>query len=374
MELRSTTDGEAVSAGSWTDAGLVLSMRGSVWLIPVSPKTGKVDGTPRQITSGAGLYQHPAVSRDGQLVFNVTNPTGNVERVSLTNPTSPPAILFSQNSLGASRPSQTLDGVMMAYIQSTSQGAQVWLRNTRSGDQHMVVQVDHKTAPLGLSPVLSPDAAHIAYTIERQPDIGTGYIVDAAGGVPRQICQDCGVHGFLSDNRRLVAVMKEYREIAVVDSTTGEIQPVLETTDGKLDRPHPSVDDRWLAVRDVVGTDAKVLVGALSPGHPEPLSHWSVVQQPTTTPRPAGWSPDGRILYLLLDTDGFRCLWGQRIDPQTGRFVGTPYAVRHFHSTIQQQFSNSYGNAFTSDTFLYGGSRDSGNLWRLAQGSALSGR
>ena len=35
---------------------------------------------------------------------------------------------------------------------------------------------------------------------------------------------------------------------------------------------------------------------------------WIPVDEPTTTGRPAGWSLDGSVLYLLLDADGFRCL------------------------------------------------------------------
>ena len=41
-----------------------------------------------------------------------------------------------------------------------------------------------------------------------------------------------------------------------------------------------------------------------------------------------GWSLDSDILYLLLDTDGFRCLWAQRVDPATGALIGAPCAAQ----------------------------------------------
>ena len=48
---------------------------------------------------------------------------------------------------------------------------------------------------------------------------------------------------------------------------------------------------------------------------PQPPDAWQPVAQPTTTGRPCGWSLDGRTMLMLLDTDGFRCLWGQRVGP-----------------------------------------------------------
>jgi hypothetical protein len=87
------------------------------------------------------------------------------------------------------------------------------------------------------------------------------------------------------------------------------------------------------------------------------------IVEPTTTGRPAGWSLDSPVLYLMLDTDGFRCLWGQRIEPATGALVGKPYAVRHFHRTIGM--STSFANAITNGGFIYEAAEVSANLWKL---------
>jgi len=45
--------------------------------------------------------------------------------------------------------------------------------------------------------------------------------------------------------------------------------------------------------------------------------------------------------------------------------VNQPVAIRHFHRTVTQEFSNSYGNSVTRNGFLYGGIDIHGNLWRL---------
>ena len=126
-------------------------------------------------------------------------------------------------------------------------------------------------------------------------------------------------------------------------------------------RTHASPNDKWIAFQ----RSGKVWVAPITPGNPPPETAWAAIDEPTTTGRPAGWSVDSKVLYMLLDTDGFRCLWGQRVDEATGRLVGKPFAVRHFHNTVVQEFSTSYGNAITADGFLYGGGILKANLWRL---------
>jgi protein kinase-like protein len=103
----------------------------------------------------------------------------------------------------------------------------------------------------------------------------------------------------------------------------------------------------------------------LRPGAPPPRSSWIEIDEPTTTGRPCGWSLDSRVAYLLLDIDGFRCLWGQKVDATSGRPIGTPCAVRHFHRPQEEQFSTSFGNPFTAQGFLYGARRLQANIWRL---------
>jgi hypothetical protein len=71
------------------------------------------------------------------------------------------------------------------------------------------------------------------------------------------------------------------------------------------------------------------------------------------------------VLYLLLDTDSFRCLWGQRIDPGTGALVGPLFAIRHFHTTVGM--STGFGNPITAEGFLYEAADTSANLWMLTR-------
>jgi hypothetical protein len=156
------------------------------------------------------------------------------------------------------------------------------------------------------------------------------------------------------------------RAIRLIDARTGETRDLVTGSKaGRLDRPHVSPDGRWLAFREVREAKNGTFVTRFTPDRTQSVEGLPAVQDPTTTGRPAGWSLDSRVLYLLLDTDGFRCLWGQRIDPGTGALVGQPFVVRHFHTAVGM--STSFDNTVTAEGFLYEASDTSANLWRLTR-------
>ncbi len=45
------------------------------------------------------------------------------------------------------------------------------------------------------------------------------------------------------------------------------------------------------------------------------------------------WSPNGDLMYLLSNREGFTCIWAQPLDPETKQPAGAAFAVQHFHHT-----------------------------------------
>jgi hypothetical protein len=178
------------------------------------------------------------------------------------------------------------------------------------------------------------------------------------------VCDACELHGFLADNQRVLVALNDGHAIRVVDVRTGAAQDLVVAANGeRLDRPHASPNDRWLAFRRQRGTGGKTAIVRLNVDRPVASDSVPAIEEPTTTGRPGGWALDSRVVYLLLDADGFRCVWGQRIDPETGTLLGKPFAARHFHTTIGM--STSFGNAVTTGGFLYEAADASANLWKL---------
>ena len=360
-DFRTSIDALGISTtilGPWTRAGVVMTARGGLWVIPVSTTSGRVNGPERPLVFGTGLYVHATASDDGQVVFADAQSPRLVERAPL-NDTEPAQLLYTDGQTGSSRPSQSPDGMVLVYERSAPGFTEVWMRNVRDGRDRMVTRV----ASPQVDATLSPDGARIGYSVGRgrDPDDRTGFVIDVRGGVPVQVCQRCTLYGFLSDSRRSLAIDASSPRVRLIDVTNGRSEDLLIAPDGVFGRPHASPNDKWIAFQ----RSGKVWVAPLTPGQPLTESAWSPINEPTTTGRPAGWSLDATLLYLLLDTDGFRCLWAQKIDRESGRPVGRPVPVRHFHGTIVQEFSTSYGNAISTNGFLYGGGTLKANLWRL---------
>jgi hypothetical protein len=125
-----------------------------------------------------------------------------------------------------------------------------------------------------------------------------------------------------------------------------------------------------------MGTASGSFVVPLNPGRPAPEDRWVKVPDPTTIGRPAGWDLEMPILYLLLDTDGFRCLWGQRVDETSGRLIGDLYPVRHFHGRQVMTgggVSTSFGNPISAEGFVFESEGIKGDIWQIAPSAAPRG-
>jgi hypothetical protein len=280
--------------------------------------------------------------------------------------TRPTQVLYSDEQGTAFRPSETADGTRLVFDRPSADGIDIVLKDTRSGEERTITRTES-----GTDPTIAPDGSRIGYTvIDRGLPVygGEGFVVASAGGVAKPLCSGCTIHGFLSDNRRVIVLSDEARRVRLVNTESGESEDLVVVTDGRIDRPHLSSDDKWLVFRRTRtgrAQDDQVYVTRAAPGRPSPASAWMRVDQPTKTGRPCGWTLDSTTALLLLDTDGFRCLWGQKIDPVTGRLEGSPFPIRHFHTALMQEFSTSYGNPVSPLGFVYGAARLRIDLWRL---------
>jgi hypothetical protein len=81
----------------------------------------------------------------------------------------------------------------------------------------------------------------------------------------------------------------------------------------------------------------------------ERLYHAALACPRNGAERSAGLSQDGRLLYLLHEHDGFRCLYARRLDPVNGHPMGEPFLVHHFHDASRRWGSTGFGNATVTD-------------------------
>ena len=95
-------------------------------------------------------------------------------------------------------------------------------------------------------------------------------------------------------------------------------------------------------------------------------SDWQPVLSATRSgERICGWSPDSRLLYFLLERDGFRCLYALRIDPGSGRAVGDAFVVQHLHEGSREWGSTGFSSAVVNGLFVFNQVGLAGNIWLL---------
>jgi Tol biopolymer transport system component len=308
---------QGASAASGTIAFASTSVVSSVWALPIDTVRGTATGVPSRVTPGAGLDGRPSASRDGQLVAYRS--------------TSPRPSIFVKN------------------------------RTTQS-------IIDVGAAGSGFGPAISPDGAYVAYE-----DGGGVRVVSTRGGTPRTLCQPCLIGDWWADNRGIIVVKDENNagRLTGIRLSDGQQQDLIVSSNQTVNRPFPSPDGRLLAFRRMNVEGGAIMLAPLTREQPVPSGAWIELVAPETDARPAGWSPDGALLFFVSGRDGVRCLYAQRVDRTSGARMGEPFVVRHFHGPRNvyrvglNVLSTGPANAIAGGFFFYDISDLSANIWTM---------
>jgi Tol biopolymer transport system component len=190
----------------------------------------------------------------------------------------------------------------------------------------------------GTPPMISPDGSHVAYNLWRtgvpEPDL---YLISAAGGSPRRVCEDCGTpRGFSSDGKRVLTQKGSAHhgvgQIALVDVATGKSVVVLSDSQHAIWNAYYSWDDKWMAFLMQTGAHRfRICITPVEDFVPAGPDHWIELTTGEYHDHHQQFSPDGNTMYFASNRDGFTCIWALKLDPATKRPLGAPFAVQHFH-------------------------------------------
>jgi eukaryotic-like serine/threonine-protein kinase len=359
----------------WTTEGVLFSARlgesVNLWRVKISETSGKViDGSLERLTHGAGSDLLPSADGTGRIAFQVSNESG----VSLTLPLEPnggkalgPIERQSYESILFQNGRNSLDdaGRFLAYPKGRANESEIWVKDLTTGQERHVVT----TPPSQLNPVISHDATKVAYTVPEGGSVA-GFVIPVAGGPATKVCDACSWQGWFADNRRILALTPgpgrspgRVRIVDVVDKTAHDA--LIDPTSG-IGRADISPDSQRLAF----SSRGRVWIAPLRLGTPTSESDWVSVLTPAegSGERACGWSPDGRLLYLLLEQDGFRDLYAQRVDATRGAPIGEPFLVQHIHDPRLTWGSTPYGTAIVRHAFVFNQYESTGSIWLLDPG------
>ncbi len=206
-------------------------------------------------------------------------------------------------------PALSPDGRMLTFIRGSDSFfglGQIYVKFLPDGQP---VQLTHDSTKK-LSPVFSPDGSSVAYGTVLP---WSTFAVPVLGGEPQVVLPNSSSLSWIEGGKRLLfSEIKEGLHMAVVtsDEGRGQIRDVYVPPGNRSMAHHSylSPDGRWVLV---VEMDSR---GDLVSCRVTPFSgdgDVRVVGPPGKRCLSGGWSPDGKWIYLTVETDQFH-IWRQR--------------------------------------------------------------
>jgi eukaryotic-like serine/threonine-protein kinase len=243
----------------------------------------------------------------------------------------------------------------------------IWKKDLESGKETALT-----TTPFAEEyPAITGDGTKVAYA----SDIGKRgtYVLNVASGVSKKIREDWHRPvDWTSDGRWILGTYSardrpNWSRIGLLEVFTLESLETLQDPEWQLHSPRLSPDERWIAFHSTNNpATRRIFVAPFLRGKTTDRSEWIGVTEGTGMDREPRWSPDGKLMYFTSERDGFRCLWGQRLNPARKNPVGLPFAVHHFHrSNLANRLSDSglMGLSVSQDRIFISLEQLTGNIW-----------
>ena len=356
---------------SWTAAGVLVDQEdpladaSGLKLVPVDQSTGRLSGDAIPLTNGTTRDARASAATTGAVIFSAQDETRTVFELPLDanqGRSLGPLQRLSDDRTTWGRTSLNRNGTLMVLPKYTTGEGSLWIRDVQTAKERQLA-VTPKTP---LNPVISADGRWVAYTVTKvitggNAGVGDVMVIAAAGGVPRKVCEACMAHAWTEDGTAVVVGDgTDSTQLDRIDLDSGARRPLLASPRGGMDRPMFAPTGRWLSFN----APGAVFVAPVHEDRVTAESEWQKVLDISGGERTAGMSPDGSLLYVLLQSDGFRCLYAMRVDPANGSGKGEPFPVLHHHDASRRWSSTGLGSAVGTGRFVVDVFETSGNLWK----------
>ncbi len=334
----------------------------NLWEIGVSPRSGRLSGALKRLTTGAERELNPSCAAGGTLAFtNVQTrtdiwslpfdsereggPKGGLERI-------------TQGPASREYPSLSKNGRYVAFASDQSGRMNIWIRDLVTGKESSLAS----SSFIQRFPVINASGTKVAFSVyERDKRV---VYVSAPGGTPEKLCEACLRATDWSEDEKTVLVFggNPY-QVNVLDLASHQQTPLLKHPNYSVLYARFSPDNRWVSF--TVRTEPNrgyIAIAPVDRPKPVPESAWITIA-PSQAQDWANWSPDGKTLYFTSSRDGHRCLWGQRLEANSHRPVGEPFAVQHLHGRVSYQ---ELGWSVAGGRIGFVLVEDTGNIWMMS--------
>ena len=342
----------------------------NVWSIRLSARKWTPEGPARQLTSGTAFEGHPAMTQSGDLLFASAQMSTGIWMLPLNANEGKVTGELKQLTRGTAfhgQPSVALDGSRAVYFSTASGNMDIWVMDIATGKEWPVT-----STPAGENaPLISADGNTVVYSMYGKRE---AYLVTSQGGETTKICDDCGTWNMSHDATTLLYWFSTGKPVVSIGSfhlPTGKKLELISHPSYSLYQPQFSPDDRYLAFLAQTGQGRSRIYAARFKGlQPIETSEWIPITDGKLSDDKPRWSPDGNLMYLTSNRDGFMCIWAQPLDHETRHPRGEAFAVHHFHTSRRSLANVGLGPLETSvsrNGLVFNLGEVTGNIWRLSR-------
>jgi Tol biopolymer transport system component len=338
---------------------------GGVWTVPFDPRTATATNAPSRVALGMGDGVRVTQSNTGTIAMARTDVSVNVWSLPLSGTGVPTQLTF--DSAPKSLPDLSPDGRYLTFVTTRSGNRDVYLRDLTNGRETPIT-----TSPLGETyPLFTSHGSHVAYA--QLPGAAKPFRVfmyPVAGGLPELMTEgrDARFDQVSDDGRYVVWHGGNEPVIEVQDSKTKIRAVILSALPKSIFQPRISADGQWITfLVKADETDSHIYAARFRGTQPVPSSEWIPLTKGAGDDKPR-LSADHRRLFFTSETDGYRCIWVQELDPTTLRPLGEPNAIHHFHSarrSLARVLTNLQEIAIGRDRLIFNMAETTGNVWLL---------
>ena len=326
----------------------------------------KIVGLPHRITRGPGRQMRGSRSTmDGIERLGFSDVTLNYDIWSASPDPAIPATRLTDSVATEWAPSVTANGRHLLFIAQRSGTWAVVLREIGSGRERILMSSPFR--PSGAA--ISGDGSRIAYSDEKY----NLRLISAQGGAVENVPVHRGTMRSLSlDGRYAAFEPVKDEDVVVFDTVQKQLITLARRPDEKmlLSGTNLSPDEKWVTFHgvDITTRNSRIWISAVDLSRPVPAGQWIEITDDRSFAQDPSWSPNGDTIYFSTEKDGFRCFWGQHLDPKTKKPLRDPFAARHFHSARQtlrgtMTTANLTGLSGSSGKLIYSIGESKGNIW-----------
>ena len=339
----------------------------------VLDRKNQVIGLPRRLTSGPGGQVHGSraiTDTTDQLGFSDVTVNHDVWSAGLdpARAADPTAATRLTDSIATEwAPSISQDGLRLLF---TARRAGLWsivLRDLETGRERVLTSA----AKMPPGAAISGDGSRIMYS---DVDYNLQSMSVKGGDMVKLSGQRGTVLSFSSSARFAAFEPVRDEDVMVFDTSQNRALTLATRPNPKtlLSGTHLSPDEKWVVFHSVdhLTRRTRIWIAAVDLNRPVPPQEWIPVTDEGAFAQDPTWASDGLSVYFSAERDGFRCFWGQRLDPATRKPSGDPYPLRHFHSarqTLRGTVSTGYltGLSAAPGRLIYSIGESKGNIWMM---------